>query len=66
MAISKAEAWLSAFCSVASAANCREVDIAERWADNCIEYMNDRGMIKDEIEIKPKAFRLPRRQHRSR
>ena len=35
--LSESEVWLKAWCSVANAVNCESVEVATRWADNCLK-----------------------------
>lgn len=36
------EVWLRAWCAVAGAVNCHEVEAANRWADQCLNAFNER------------------------
>jgi len=36
------DVWLKAWCSVASAGDCREVSTATNWADKCLEEFKER------------------------
>lgn len=40
--IVRKQVWLTAWCAVATADNCSDIDAPQRWADQCLKAFDER------------------------